>query len=77
MFLKKIKFIFIIFLLYQTPLNSKSTTFINFDSNNLSKYFSSHAAYMKKSFGLITKNQFSVDINFQDDLDYLNFLIKR
>ena len=48
MFLKKIKFIFIIFLLYQTPLNSKSTTFINFDSNNLSKYFSGIVAFENK-----------------------------
>ena len=40
MFFKKIKFILILLLFYQTPLYSKSTTFDNFNSKNLSKYFS-------------------------------------
>ena len=40
MFFKKIKFILILLLFYQTPLHSKSTTFDNFNSKNLSKYFS-------------------------------------
>ena len=40
MFFKKIKFILILILFYQTPLYSKSTTFDNFNSKNLSKYFS-------------------------------------
>ena len=48
MFLKKIKFIFIIFLLYQTPLYSKSTTLNNFNSNNLSNYFSGIVAFENK-----------------------------
>ncbi len=43
----------------------------------INQFLKNKTFYMKKSFGLITKNQFSVDINFQDDLDYLNFLIKR
>ncbi len=48
MFLKKIKFILIIFLLYQTPLYSKSTSFNDFDSKNLSKYFSGIVAFENK-----------------------------
>ncbi len=42
---KKIKFILIILLLYQTPLYSKSTSLYKFDSKNLSKYFSGIVAY--------------------------------
>ena len=49
MFIKKIKFILIIFLLYQTPLHSKSTSFNDFDSKNLSKYFSGIVAFENKS----------------------------
>ena len=37
---KKIRFIFVILLLYQNPLYSKSTSLNNFDSKNLSNYFS-------------------------------------
>ena len=48
MFLKKLKFIFIIFLIYQTPLYSKSTTLINFNSIDLSKYFSGIVAFENK-----------------------------
>ncbi len=48
MFIKKIKFIFIIFLLYQTPLYSKSTSFTDFNSKNLSKYFSGIVAFENK-----------------------------
>ena len=48
MFLKKLKLIFIIFLLYQTPLYSKSTTFNDFNSKNLSKYFSGIVAFENK-----------------------------
>ena len=48
MLLKKIKFILIIFLLYQTPLYSKSTSFDDFDSKNLSKYFSGIVAFENK-----------------------------
>tara|TARA_B100001063_G_scaffold235101_1_gene253304 strand:- start:732 stop:2417 length:1686 start_codon:yes stop_codon:yes gene_type:complete len=49
MFLKKIKFILIIFLLYQTPLYSKSNSFSDFNSKNLSKYFSGIVAYENKN----------------------------
>ena len=45
MFLKKIKFIFIIFLLYQTPLYSQSK---NFNPKTLSKYFSGIVALQNK-----------------------------
>ena len=48
MFLKKLKFIIIIFLIYQTPLHSKSTTLINFNSKDLSKYFSGIVAFENK-----------------------------
>ena len=48
MSLKKIKFILIIFLLYQTPLYSKSNNFNNFNSKNLSKYFSGIVAFENK-----------------------------
>ena len=48
MSLKKIKFILIIFLLYQTPLYSKSNSFNNFNSKNLSKYFSGIVAFENK-----------------------------
>ena len=40
MLIKKIKFFLVILLLYQTPSYSKSSSFGNFDSKNLSKYFS-------------------------------------
>ena len=48
MFLKKIKFILIIFLLYQNPLYSKSISFNNFNSKNLSNYFSGIVAFKNK-----------------------------
>ncbi len=48
MLLKKIKFILIIFLLYQTPLHSKSTSLKDFNSKNLSKYFSGIVAFENK-----------------------------
>ena len=48
MFLKKLKFIIIIFLIYQTPLHSKSTTLKNFNSRDLSKYFSGIVAFENK-----------------------------
>ena len=48
MFLKKINFFLIAFLLYQTPLYSKSTSLKNFDSKNLSKYFSGILAFENK-----------------------------
>ena len=49
MFLKKIKFFIIIFLFYQTPLYSKSESFSNFNSKNLSKYFSGIVAFENKN----------------------------
>ena len=48
MFLKKIIFFLIAYLLYQTPLYSKSTSLKNFDSKNLSKYFSGILAFENK-----------------------------
>ena len=48
MFLKKIKFIIVILILYQTPLYSKSTSFNDFNSKDLSKYFSGTVAFKNK-----------------------------
>ena len=48
MFFNKIKLTLIILLFYQTPLYSKSTSFNDFDSKNLSKYFSGIVAYENK-----------------------------
>jgi tetratricopeptide (TPR) repeat protein len=49
MFFIKIKFILIVFLFYQSPLYSKSTSFNDFNSRNLSKYFSGIIAYENKN----------------------------
>ncbi len=48
MFLKKFRFILIILLIYQSPLYSKSDSFSNFDSKNISKYFSGIVAFENK-----------------------------
>ena len=48
MLFKKIKFILILLLFYQTPLYSKSNSFEDFDSRNLSKYFSGIVAFENK-----------------------------
>ncbi len=48
MFLKKIRFIIIITLFYQTPLFSKSPSFNNFNSQDFSKYFSGIVAFENK-----------------------------
>ena len=48
MSLKKIKFVIIIFLLYQTPIYSKSNSFKDINFNNLSKYFSGIIALENK-----------------------------
>ena len=45
---KKIKFFIIIFLLYQTPIYSKSNSFNEISSKNLSKYFSGIVAFENK-----------------------------
>ncbi len=45
MFKKKIAIIFISILLYQNPLFSKSNSLDEFDSKNLSKYFSGIVAF--------------------------------
>ena len=45
----KIKFILILLLFYQSPLYSKSTSFNDFNSRNLSKYFSGIIAYENKN----------------------------
>ena len=48
MLLKKIKFILILVLFYQTPLFSKSNSLEKIDSKNLSKYFSGIIAFGNK-----------------------------
>ena len=48
MFLKKIKFFIILILFYQTPLNSKSGSFADFNTKNVSKYFSGIVAFENK-----------------------------
>jgi len=48
MFIKIIKIFFVIILFYQTPLSSKSTTFNDFNSKDLSKYFSGIVAFENK-----------------------------
>ena len=48
MFLKKIRFILIITLFYQTPLFSKSASFNDFNVQNLSQYFSGIVAFENK-----------------------------
>ena len=48
MYLKKIIFLIFAFLLYQIPLHSKSSSLKNFDSKNLSKYFSGIVAFENK-----------------------------
>ena len=45
---KKIKIIFIFLLFYQSPLLSKSNNFNDFNSKNISKYFSGIVAYENK-----------------------------
>ena len=49
MFVKNLKFLLILFILYQNPLHSKSASFDNFDSKNLSKYFSGIVAFENKN----------------------------
>jgi len=49
MFIKKIKFLFILILLYQSPTHSKSTSFDNFNTKNFSKYFSGIVAFENKN----------------------------
>ena len=49
MFFKNIKFLLILFLLYQNPLHYKSASFDDFDSKNLSKYFSGIVAFENKN----------------------------
>ncbi len=48
MLLKKIKFILIIFVLYQNPSYSKSNSFNDFNAKNFSKYFSGIVAFENK-----------------------------
>ena len=49
MFVKNLKFLLILFLLYQNPSVSKSASFDDFDSKNLSKYFSGIVAFENKN----------------------------
>ncbi len=48
MFSKKIKYLLILFLLYQTQLHSKSNSFNEISSKNLSRYFSGIVAFENK-----------------------------
>ena len=48
MFFKKINFFLILLLFYQNPLYSKSSSFEDFDSRSLSKYFSGIVAFGNK-----------------------------
>ena len=48
MFVKNLKFLLILLLLYQNPSHSKSASFDDFDSKNLSKYFSGIVAFENK-----------------------------
>ena len=48
MLINKIKLIFIILLLYQSPTYSKSSSFDQFNSKNLSNYFSGIIAFDNK-----------------------------
>ena len=45
MFIKKIIFVLLTYLLYQSHVYSKSNTFINFDSESVIKYFSGIVAF--------------------------------
>ena len=49
MFIKRIIILLISFILYQSPLFSKSNTFNEFNSKNLSKYFSGIVAFENKN----------------------------
>ena len=49
MFVKNIKFLLIILLLYQNTPHSKSASFDDFDPKNLSKYFSGIVAFENKN----------------------------
>ena len=49
MSVKNIKFLLIILLLYQNPLHSQSASFDDFNSRNLSKYFSGIVAFENKN----------------------------
>ena len=49
MFVKNLKFFLILLLLYQNPSYSKSASFDDFDSKNLSKYFSGIVAFENKN----------------------------
>ena len=49
MFVKNLKFLLILLLLYQNPSHSKSASFDDFDSKNLSKYFSGIVAFENKN----------------------------
>ncbi len=68
MIIKKIYFIFIILLLYQSPLYSKSNSFNNFNSRDLSKYFSGVVAFdnKKNSEALSFFNSSKILINEHD-----------
>ena len=48
MYIRVFKFFLILFLFYQSPLHSKTTSFNKFDSKDLSNYFSGIVAFENK-----------------------------
>ena len=48
MYIRVFKFFLILFLFYQSPLHSKTTSFKKFDSKDLSNYFSGIVAFENK-----------------------------
>ncbi len=79
MVIKKIKFILIVLILYQTPLYSKSNSFDDIDSRNLSKYFSGIVAFENKdnSLALDFFNSSKILLNKHDPYlkRYINSLV--
>lgn len=57
--------------------NSYYTPSGDFFISKIDKLIKVKSFYGKKCFGYITKNKFSVDINFKKDLEYLEFLLKK
>ncbi len=79
MFLKFLKLVLLIFISYQTPLYSKSTTFNDFNSRDLSNYFSGIVAFENRDNSEALKffNLSKVLINKHDNYlrRYVNSLV--
>ena len=79
MFLKFLKLVLLIFLSYQTPLYSKSATFNDFNSRDLSNYFSGIVAFENRDNSVALKffNLTKVLINKHDSYlkRYVNSLV--